>query len=126
LTTYAPGGRDPRLLSRLLVTSQVALSVVMLIASGLFLRSLQNIRGIDVGFDRGSVLILNTNASRSGLEPDSLRAAYRDGVVRLDAIAGVRAATVSQATPIQGGGTEFSVSVQPVGSAEWRQTRSVT
>jgi putative ABC transport system permease protein len=120
-----PGGRDRRVLSRLLVITQVALSVMMLIAGGLFLRSLQNIRAIDLGFDSRSVLIVTTDASRSGLDADALRAMYRDTVVRLSAIAGVRSASVSQVTPIWGGGTERSVFVQPVGSAEPRETRSV-
>lgn len=120
-----PGGRDRRVLSRLLVTSQVALSVMMLIAGGLFLRSLQNIRAIDLGFDKASMLIVNTDASRSGLDADALRAMYRHTVARLSAIAGVRSASVSQVTPIWGGGTEHSVFVQPAGSAERRETRSV-
>jgi hypothetical protein len=120
-----PGGRDRRVLSRLLVTSQVALSVMMLIAGGLFLRSLQNIRAIDLGFDSGSVLIVTTDASRSGLNADTLRVMYRDTVARLSAIAGVRSASVSQVTPIWGGGTERSVFVQPIGSVERRETRSV-
>ncbi|HXW08111.1 MAG TPA: ABC transporter permease [Vicinamibacterales bacterium] len=120
-----PGGRDRRVLSRLLVTSQVALSVMMLMAGGLFLRSLQNIRAIDLGFDSASVLIVTTDASRSGLDAEALRAMYRETVVRLSATAGVRAASVSQVTPIWGGGTEFSVFVQPTGSVERRETRSV-
>ena len=123
--TRVPGGRDRRVLSRLLVTSQVALSVMMLIAGGLFLRSLQNIRGIDLGFNSGSVLIVTSDASRSGLNADMLRVMYRDMVARLGAITGVRSASVSQVTPIWGGGTEFSVFVQPVGTAEHRETRSV-
>ena len=120
-----PGARDRRVLSHLLVSSQVALSVMMLIAGGLFLRSLQNIRAIDLGFDSGSVLIVSTDASRSGLDADALRAMYRDTVVRLSGVAGVRSASVSQVTPIWGGGTESSVFVQPVGSTERRETRSV-
>jgi putative ABC transport system permease protein len=120
-----PGGRDRRVLSRLLVTSQVALSVMMLIAGGLFLRSLQNIRAIDLGFDRGSVLIVTTDASRSGLNADGLRAMYRNTISRLEAIASVRSASVSQLTPIWGGGTERSVFVHPIGSEERRETPSV-
>jgi putative ABC transport system permease protein len=120
-----PGGRDRRVLSRLLVTSQVALSVMMLLAGGLFLRSLQNIRAIDLGFDSASVLIVTTDASRSGLNADACRAMYRDTVARLGAIPGVRSASVSQVTPIWGGGTEHSVFVQSAGRAERRETQSV-
>jgi hypothetical protein len=71
------------------------------------------------------VLIVTTDASRSGLNADTLRVMYRDTVARLSAIAGVRSASVSQVTPIWGGGTERSVFVQPIGSVERRETRSV-
>jgi predicted permease len=123
--TRVPGGRDRRMLSRLLVTSQVALSVMMLIAGGLFLRSLQNIRAIDPGFDSGSVLIVTADASRSGLDADGLRTMYRDMIARLGTIGSVRSASVSQVTPIWGGGTERSVFVHPIGSVERRETSSV-
>ena len=48
------GSRDRRVLSRVLIGGQVALSVMMLFSAGLFLRSLHNLHSIDTGFDSSS------------------------------------------------------------------------
>ncbi len=61
----------------------------MLVCAGLFLRSLHNVRSIETGFDRHGVLIVTTDASRSGLTPAAQRAAFREVIARLGAIPGV-------------------------------------
>ena len=105
------GTRDRRVLSRVLIGAQVALSVIMLVCAGLFLRSLHNVRSIDTGFDSDGVLIVTTDASRSGLTPEAQRAAFREAVARLGAIPGVLSASVSWVTPIEGGGTMRTLGV---------------
>ena len=99
------GNRNRRVLSRLLIGAQVALSVIMLFCGGLFLRSLHNIRSIDTGFDSRSVLLISTDPSRSRLTPEGQRNALREALTRITAIPGVRAASLSDVTPIEGGGT---------------------
>jgi predicted permease len=99
------GHRHRRVLSRLLIGTQVALSVIMLFCGGLFLRSLHNIRSIDTGFDSRSVLLVSTDPSRSRLTPEGQRHVLREALTRVKAIPGVQAASLSDVTPIEGGGT---------------------
>jgi len=99
------GSRERRRLRRVLIASQVALSVILLAGAGLFLRSLHNLRSIDTGFDASAVLVMSTDASRSKLPAESVRAAFREMLTRLAAIPGVQSASVSDVTPIEGGGT---------------------
>ena len=46
------------LLSRLLLVVQVAISLVLLVGAGLFLRTLQNLRHVDVGFNAQNLVAL--------------------------------------------------------------------
>jgi putative ABC transport system permease protein len=101
----AGGAREPRarrLLGQSLVVTQVALSVVLLSAAGLFVRHLSNLRHVDLGFNRDSVLLLTLDSRGSGYSPSQLSSLYRELLGRLQAIPGVHAATVSAITPIEG------------------------
>ena len=102
------GHRNRRVLSRFLIGTQVALSVIMLFCGGLFLRSLHNLRAIDTGFESRSVLLISTDSSRSRLTPERQRNALREALTRLSAIPGVEAASLSDVTPIEGGGTTLT------------------
>jgi predicted permease len=100
--------RSSRVAGRLLVVAQVALSVVMLSAAGVLVGHLSNLRNLNIGFQRDSVLLVTLDPSRSGYERLQLSNLYRDLLARLNAIPGVRAATVSGMTPISGaGGSRF-------------------
>jgi predicted permease len=109
LQNRVAGRRNRQVLTHALVGVQVALSVIMLFCGGLFLRSLHNIRSVDKGFDSSGVLIANIDATRARLDADRLRALYRDMVDRLATVRGVSAASVSQLTPIWGGGNEGTI-----------------
>jgi len=58
-TAVAAGGSGARVLPRALVIAQVAVSVVLLAAAGLFLRSLANIEKQDFGFNRTNLLVVS-------------------------------------------------------------------
>jgi predicted permease len=113
ISTLRDGGtlgerRSSRLAGRLLVVSQVALSVIMLSTAGVLVSHLSNLRNLNLGFDRHSVLLVTLDPSRSGYERLQLSNRYRDLLNRLQAIPGVRAATLSGTTPVSGaGGTRF-------------------
>jgi predicted permease len=106
--------RSRRRVGRLLVIAQVALSVVMLSAAALLVNHLSNLRNLNLGFDRESVLLVTVDASRSGYERQQLSSLYRDLLRRLEAIPGVRAATLSAMTPISGAGGSRFVNVDGV------------
>jgi predicted permease len=119
ISTLREGGtvgerRSRRLLGRGLVVVQVALSVVMLSAAGLLVTHLSNLRNLNLGFDRESVLLVTLDANRSGYERLQLSGLYRDLLGRLEAIPGVRAATMSGMTPISGAGGSRFVNVDGV------------
>ena len=89
-------------LSRALIVVQVAVSLALLVGAGLFLKTLSNLRGVDVGFNPEQVLLFQMDSTRSGYDPQESVALYarvRDGVRGLP---GVRSVTVAQ-TALLGG-----------------------
>jgi predicted permease len=91
------GGRGRRLpLGRALVAAQIALSLLLLIGAGLFVRSLQNLVRLDPGFDRERLVLAEVNPRLLGYDDARLVAAYDRLVERLEAIPGVRSASLSQ------------------------------
>jgi predicted permease len=99
-TAAAGGGRRGRLLPRTLVVAQVTLSLVLIAVASLLLRTLHNLRSQDVGFDRANVLLVRTNAKFAGYKPEQLNALYGRILERVDALPGVRSATISGAPPM--------------------------
>ena len=95
--------RSRRRLGKALVVAQVALSVVLLSAAGLFIGEVLALRNEDLGFDRESVLLITLDPSKSGQTPEQLSPLYEDVLTRLKAIPGVEAATICEVSPIQGG-----------------------
>ena len=119
ISTLRDGGtlgerRSRRLVGRLLVVSQVALSLILLSTAGLLVNHLSNLRNLNLGFDRNSVLLVTLDPSRSGYERLQLSSRYRDLLTRLQAIRGVSAATLSATTPISGAGGARFVTVDGV------------
>src|SRR5262249_10931956 len=53
-------------LSHALVVSQIGLSLVMLVAGGLFLRTLANLQSVELGINREHLLLFNVNARQAG------------------------------------------------------------
>jgi putative ABC transport system permease protein len=96
--------RVRRLFGKSLVVAQVALSVVLLSAAGLFVRHLLNIEHLDLGFRRDHVLLVALDPARSGYTRERLYRPYQELLERLKAIPGVRSATLSGMTPISGAG----------------------
>ena len=107
-------GRDaaPRLAGRSLVVAQIALSVGLLSAAGLFIRHLANIEEIDLGFRRDHVLLVKLDPTRSGYSGAQLSRAYQDLLGRLETIPGVRSATLSAPTPLSGAAASRFVNVE--------------
>ena len=100
-----------RLFGQGLVVAQVALSVVLLSAAGLFIRYLSNIYAA-LGFERDHVLLVVLDPSRSGYTRAQLADPYRELLERLQAIPAVRSATLSGVTPTQGAGANRDATVE--------------
>lgn len=120
-TARAGETRSRRMFGKSLVVAQVALSIVLLSAAGVFVRHLSNLRSLNLGFERDSVLLVTLDPSRSGYERTQLSHLYEELLGRLQAIPGVRAATLSGATPIQGAGASRFVNVEGFEEREARR-----
>ena len=94
-TAASSGGSSGRLLPKLLVVSQVTLSLVLLASAGLFLRTLRNLENQDFGFNRHNLLLVKFNAKFAGYKPEQLNALYARLMDRMNALPGVRSATFS-------------------------------
>jgi len=109
-----------------LVIAQVAVSLVLLTVSGLFIGHLSDLRNVGLGFDRSSVLLVAIDASKSGYPPAQLFQPYQDLLAKLAHLPGVSSATLSGVTPIHGAGAASFVKVDGFEEApEARQYISV-
>ena len=89
----APAGTRRFALGKILVSVQVALSVLLLTAAGLFARSLHNLYALDTGFDRENVIALGLDPTGNGYKDEQVRQFYRDVLARVSALPGVRGAS---------------------------------
>jgi putative ABC transport system permease protein len=83
-----------------IVASQVAMSLVLLVVAGLFLRSIVKLVTLDIGFDRTNVLIVNTNLKTANIPAEQWLANNEDIESRLRALPGVISVSRSITTPI--------------------------
>jgi predicted permease len=90
-------GCTKNLLARTMVVLQVALSLVLVVAASLFLRSLINLTNVETGFNRENVLRLNIDPSSVGYRENEPRliALYQEIERRVTALPGVREASFS-------------------------------
>jgi predicted permease len=84
------------LLSRGLVVVQVALSLLLLVGAGLFVRTLINLQRVDPGFNTQNLLLFEVQPSLIGYKDDKLRQVYQEISQRIEAVPGVQAVTFSR------------------------------
>jgi len=87
-----------------LLVAQAALSFVLLIGAGLFVRSLRNVIGRDVGIDLDRVVLVSMDLDRLGFSKAQIEDVFRRGQERLSSIPGLASsAIVRQSVPSQSG-----------------------
>ncbi len=91
-------------LSQVLVVSQIAISLLMLVAAGLFVRTLSNLKTVELGFNRENLLLFQLNARQAGHKDPEIAGFYADLQKRFNTIPGVRNATLSS-LPLIGSGS---------------------
>ena len=90
-------GRPGRLpLGKLLVVAQVALSLLLLVGTGMLVRSTRRLQQADVGMARDKLLISRVDAERSGYTGPRLIALMHDLTARLSRVPGVAAVSLSE------------------------------
>ncbi|MDX1648159.1 MAG: ADOP family duplicated permease, partial [Longimicrobiales bacterium] len=106
------GARSAQRFRNGLVTAQIALSMTLLVAAGLFIKSLSNISAIDLGLNPESVVLFRVSPQLNGYEPD--RSA--DFFIRLEeelaAIPGVTAVSADRVGLLSGSSWGNDVSVE--------------
>jgi predicted permease len=80
-------------LSKGLVIVQVALSLLLLVGAGLFIRTLYNLQQVSLGFNQENLLIFTVQPEQGGYKDERLMQFYQQLFARLDNLPGVRAAT---------------------------------
>jgi len=86
-----------------LVVTQVALAIVVLVGAGLLVRTLQNLRSVDVGFDSRNILIFGIDPTLIGYKGPQVDAFYRDLQGHLSEIPGVKSVSYSMGPLLSGG-----------------------
>ncbi len=90
----ASGNRWP--LGKLLVVAQFALSLLLLVGAGLFVRTLQNLEHLDLGYEREGLLMVGVDPTAGGVSSERFETFTRDLLDRVAAVPGVLAVTASQ------------------------------
>jgi predicted permease len=81
-------------LSKALVVAQVALSLLLVGASGLFLQSIRKLASVPLGYDAAHVVSASINPRIGGYGPDDLAPLYRRVLDRVETLPGVQAAAI--------------------------------
>jgi predicted permease len=98
-------------LRRASVAAQVALSLVLLVSAGLFIRTLHKLRTLDVGFATDHLVTFNINPKLAGYQDDQTLALYQQALEKLSSLPGVRsvAATNDPELSDNNGGSNITV-----------------
>jgi predicted permease len=110
-----------------LVMAQVSLSILVLIGAGLLVRTLQNLRDINPGFDTQNVLIFGIDPTLSGYKDAQIESLYRDLQDRFAAIPGVLSASYASDPLLSGSlwSTDVHLPGQPEKSSVETDTLAV-
>nr|HEV7955064.1 ABC transporter permease [Candidatus Acidoferrales bacterium] len=103
-------GRLP--MGKVLVAAQVAISLVLLVAAGLFVRNIQNLMRIPLGYEAEHILMFRLNPKLDGYQQAAIDPMYQTLLAKLNQVPGTRGATLS-GNGLQFGGdsnTEISIS----------------
>jgi predicted permease len=103
--------RSSRWWPKALVTTQITLSLVLLVGSGLFLRTLRNLQQQDVGFERSHMVVADLDARIAGYKPEQMMGLNQTLLEHLSAIPGVRSAALAETPPINYGSWMSSLSI---------------
>ncbi|MEK6287808.1 MAG: ABC transporter permease [Acidobacteriota bacterium] len=105
-------GGTRSILTKSLIIVQVAMSLVLLVGAGLFVRTLRNLQNVDIGFNRENLLLFSVEPGLNGYDRPQMAQLYRRMTERLEAVPGVRSASVSLIPLLSGQAQTRSIDVQ--------------
>ncbi|MBO0727542.1 MAG: FtsX-like permease family protein, partial [Blastocatellia bacterium] len=91
-------------LGKSLVIAQVAVSLVLLIGAGLFIRTLHNLKSVSLGFNAENLLIFSLDPRAKGYSNEQMAPLYQQLCERIEAVPSVRSATISEFAALSGSG----------------------
>src|SRR5207253_10274235 len=97
------GGGPRRRGQHVLVVGQIAISFLILVAAGLFVRTLNKLHSVQLGYARENILLFSLNARQAGHRDPEIAIFYADLRKRFESIPGVSSATLSQSSTISPG-----------------------
>ena len=89
------GGASRSLFTKALVVAQVALSLLLMVGAGLFVRTLVNLQRVELGFDERNLLLFSVEPGLIGYKDERLVNLYQQMSERVEGVPGVRAVTFS-------------------------------
>jgi predicted permease len=99
-------------LAKGLLVVQVALSIVLLVGAGLFLRTLYNLRSVDVGFNANNLMMFRINPTANRYENERIPQLYTRTAAALSALPGVRSVGFTRQTLLSGGRSITGMHIQ--------------
>ncbi len=97
------GGGPRRRAQHVLVVAQIAISFLILVAAGLFVRTLNKLHSVQLGYARENILLFSLNARQAGHRDPEIATFYADLRKRFESIPGVSSATLSQSSIVNAG-----------------------
>jgi predicted permease len=102
-TSGSAGGSFSNLARRVLIAGQIALSVVLLIVGGLFLKSFTRAQAVDLGFNPDHLLLVRLDPLLLGYSPEQSSRFHEQLLQRVADLPGVQSATVAGGVPYLSG-----------------------
>jgi len=106
------GGRRKLALSNLLVVAQITLSLVLLIAASFFIRSLQSLKGVELGFRTNDIAMVWLDLNLRNYTPQKGRDFYRQLVERVRSLPGVKNVSLTSNVPLGISFGESSINIE--------------
>jgi predicted permease len=100
------------LLGKSLLVVQVAISIVLLVGAGLFLRTLENLRDVNVGFNPDKLLLFRISPQMNRYDDKRMVTLYDNLLERIATVPGVRAVAVTNPALLSGSVNQSSIFIR--------------
>ena len=108
-TALIPGGSLG--MRRATAAAQIALSLVLLVGAGLFVRTLRNLKDLDVGFTIDHLVTFSVDPQMAGYEDKQTLALYQEILQKLSALPGVRSAAATNDPELANNNWGFNITI---------------
>lgn len=105
-----------------LILVQLSLSLPLLMSAALLMRTLQNLRALDTGFEKTNVLLATINPSLNGYSPEKSHVFYDQLLTRTRNVPGVTAASLASESPVSGGRDRLGLVIEGYTPREGERT----